>query len=167
MVRVRRSIKRTLRIVGEGYAEQYFLEHLRATYLRRTGSISLKITNARGKGGKAVLDHALRPQIRAGFDSIAVLVDTDQDWNDAQRCRAKNNGIVVLESDPCLERVLLEIHGTVVTGSSRQLKREFNTRFGLDAHDVRVYQERFKKATIDLARKRIAMLDQLLKLPGQ
>lgn len=127
----------------------------------------MKISNARGKGGKAVLEYALRPQVRGGYDEVAILVDTDQDWSAEERARASAEGIVVLESSPCLERVLLAIHGRAANGPTAKQKRAFIQFFGMEAHDARVYSANFPKALIDQARQNIEMVDQLLKLLGE
>jgi hypothetical protein len=162
----RRQVRRTVQIVGEGYAEEYFLKHLRMLYLARQGNVNLRVTNARGKGGRAVLDYALRPQVHAGFDIVAVLVDTDQDWDDDQRQRARAVSITALESDPCLEALLLAIHGHVRVQGTAKCKRAFRKRFGTDAHDPKVYERHFTKEVLDTARSRVLLVDKILKLIG-
>jgi len=158
------SIRRTLLFVCEGYADECFLKHLRSLYLDRQGDTNLRVRNARGKGGRFVLSVALKPQVRRGFDSVAVLVDTDTDWDGVQRRRAQAEGLAVFESRPCLEAFLLAIHGESSGQRSPECKRAFKKRFGSEAHDPRVYDSYFTLATLQQARNRLPELHRLIRL---
>jgi hypothetical protein len=166
MQRTVRRVRRTIQIVCEGYAEEYFLKHVRSLYLARSGDVALTVKNARGKGGRAVLNHALSPRFRGHFDVMAILIDTDQDWGDAERARAKAGEVVVLESTPCLEAWLLAVNGHASRGNSAHCKREFERRFGAEAHEAEVYVRHFNRAVLDAARSRVRVLEQLLLLIG-
>ena len=161
---VERRVRRTLCIVCEGYAEVELVRHIRQLYLARSGEIALQTRNARGGGGRAALDLALSPRVRGAYDSIAIFVDTDKDWDDVQRQRARTRHINVLESSPCLESWLLAVAGHRTGGGAAQLKREFATRFGAEAHNTIVYGRHFPRTVLDAARPRVSTLDQLLRL---
>jgi hypothetical protein len=122
MVRRERVQRRTVVIVHEGYAEGCVLRHIKGMYVGRDSSVALTLRNARGKGGRQVLELAIRTKRRKEFDEVIVLVDTDTDWADADRERAARSRIVVLESEPCLEAWLLTINGHVPRGTSARIK---------------------------------------------
>jgi RloB-like protein len=152
--------------VGEGKAEMLFLSHIKALYLPRGCGTTLKITGGLGKGGKGVLDYAISISANADYDKRILLLDTDVDWNHAERARAKREGFDVVESEPCLEAWLLAIHGEQRTLNTDQCKREFEKRFGMKTHDERVYPAHFPKSLLDEKRARVASLNSLLRLLG-
>jgi hypothetical protein len=133
-----RFIVRAALAVGEGDSERVFLEHVKRLYLPRGCGLSLKILAGFGKGGKGVLDYALG-QFQEGHDVRIVMLDTDADWNDAQRARARKARVTVIECNPCLEAVLLSIHRRPGERDSAGHKSEFERSFGMPAHDPRVY----------------------------
>lgn len=161
-----RQARRTVRIVCEGEAEVCLVRHVRQLYTAGGQGHAVTHRNARGKGGRCVLDLALSPQVRLGVDVIAILVDTDQDWDDTQRRRAQGRRVEVLESEPCLEAWLLQVAGHPAPEDSDRCKRAFRAAFGADAHDPDVYARHFDRAVLDGARGRVAVLDQLLRLLG-
>ena len=92
--KARRYEQRTVLLVGEGYAEVAFIEHLKTLYVSRGCGLALTVKNARGKGALHVVDVAIRQSRNAAFDVRAVLLDTDTDWNEKtqawparQKCR--------------------------------------------------------------------------------
>ena len=161
-----RQTRRTVRIICEGYSEEHFIKHVRTLYLQRRGNLELSTKNAHGKGARNALRLALSPRVRLGVDDIAILVDTDTDWDDAQRKIAKQRKIHVLESDPCLEAWLLSTAGHVSTGDSKERKRIFHKMFGSHAQDEIVYPRHFGKSVLDAARGKVRVLNQLLALIG-
>lgn len=162
--KVLRHQRRTILIVCEGYAEEELVRHIRALYLHRATALALSTKNARGKGAKHVLDHALRVRKRIRYDAFAVLLDTDQDWDENQQKRADANGIQVLGSAPCLEAWLLAVNGHAARESSALNKRDFERIYGTHAHDPAVYRNHFPKDVLDRARTGIEVLEQLLAL---
>jgi hypothetical protein len=162
--KVLRPQRHTILIVCEGYAEEALVRHIRALYLHRATVIALSAQNARGKGGKHVVDHALRVRNRSSYDTYAVLLDTDQDWDDEQQKRADANGIRALKSVPCLEAWLLAVNGHAARENGSLNKREFERVYGTHAHDAAVYRNHFPKDVLDRARSRIDVLEQLLTL---
>lgn len=164
MPRVLRIQRHTVLIVHEGYAEGHLLKHLRGLYVARGAGVTIKLRNAGGWGGKHVLEVALRVRLQAAYDEVAILLDTDKDWDNAQRRKAADHGIQALESSPCLEAWLLAVHGHSTTGNTAQLKRRFEKIYAAEAHAPDVYARHFSKEDMERARERVAVLEQILKL---
>jgi hypothetical protein len=162
-----RQTIRTVLIVGEGQAEEVFVKHVRHIYLgSRSSGLRLTVKNAKGKGGRHVLDYARRQRHIADFDDVAVLLDTDTDWTDADRRAARDAKVTVIESSPCLEAVLLRLKGQTAPLNSAACKQQFSNAFGFLAHDPRVYERHFPKNTLDLGRVQVQPLDHLLGFIG-
>lgn len=158
-----REVRRTLLIVGEGLAEEAFLRHLKALYVER-GSKVVTIKNAKGKGGRHVLSYALGQRKAADYDQIAALLDTDKDWDDAQRARARREGVEVVEATPCLEALLLAVARRPVPPSTAECKREAERLFGRPAHDEQIYPRHLPREVLDVARPLVPALAQLFRL---
>ena len=154
-----RSVRRTALIVGEGLAEEVFLSHLKHLVAQR-GQQSIAVKSAKGKGGRHVLDVALRQWRVADYDRVAVLLDTDTDWDDAQRARARKAKVEVFESSPCLEAMLLSILKRPVPAATKDCKRDFEAAVGGPAHQPRVYAEHFALDAVEAAS--VPMLARLL-----
>jgi hypothetical protein len=152
--------------VGEGKSEMALLNHIRPLYLPRGCGTTLKVQGNIGKGGRGVLTYAIRISAGIDYDRRIVLLDTDTDWDDRERARASNEGIIVIESDPCLEAWLLAIHGFNPQLSSLGFKREFLERFGAPAHDPGVYTTNFRRDRLDGARATVPTLERLLSALG-
>jgi hypothetical protein len=97
---------------------------------------------------------------------MAVLIDTDQDWNDELRVKARKKGLQAVESTPCLEAWLLQVSGRPPPDNSAACKRAFATAFGGEAHDENVYRRHFDRSVFDAARSGVPVLEQLLRLMG-
>lgn len=161
-----RQQRRTVLVVGEGFAECDFLRHLKALYVAREGNKTVTIKNARGKGGRHVLQTALA-EIKhkgAAYDQVAVLLDTDTDWDDALRAKARQSNVTVFESTPCLEAELLRIAQHHAPSVTALCKREFVQRFGHEAHDPEVWPAHFHKAVLEQAKNRVPVLASILDL---
>jgi hypothetical protein len=152
----------TALILGEGKAEAVFLTHLKSLYLPRGCGTTLQVKPGFGKGGRGVLEYAIQLKRSSEFDLYLVLLDTDTDWDDVQRKLARKAAIVVIESEPCLECWLLQIHGVAGERNSAGHKAEFARRFGKAAHDPAVYAAHFSRALLDAARQRVVPLRELL-----
>ena len=96
---------KTLLVVGEGYDEVAFLNHLKQFPGVCGKGVEITIKNARGKGAAGVIDCAIKLKANAAFDKVAVLLDTDTDWTPAVAKLAKRNSVQVLTSERhCLLR---------------------------------------------------------------
>ncbi|GAC1317498.1 MAG: hypothetical protein NVS3B11_02080 [Collimonas sp.] len=159
-----RHAKRTVLIIGEGFAEVAFIDHLKSLYVVRGNGVAVKVGNARGKGPEHVLDSAIRQSNNIAYDVVAALLDTDIPWTDALRNKAKKTKIQLLPSMPCLEGLLLQILGRPATGASEVLKRRLHPLLSGNPTNKTSYQARYPKALLDERRANIATLDALIGL---
>lgn len=157
----------TILLVGEGAAEEALLRFLKGLYAPRGSGVSVTIKNARGKGAGHVVDYAIRQCRNSDFDFKMALLDADTGWRPTVQQRALQENVQVLLCEPCLEALLLRIHGQGVMGySSAQLKQRFEQQFGRAAHDPRVYDASFGRDVLEEARKTIQELDRLINAFG-
>jgi hypothetical protein len=163
---VRRLARITAIAIGEGKSEAVFLRHIKALYLLRGCGITLKVKEGFGKGGKGVIDYALATPDLRDYDVRIAMLDTDKDWDAVQQRRADEAGITVVACAPCLEAVLLRMHGVTRTHDSRQHKDVFRRRFGGDAHEDRVYERHFARDFLDAAREHCVELRWLFVALG-
>jgi hypothetical protein len=152
---VRRVLRPTLLVVGEGYAEYEFLCHIRSLYCSDMNGCAMSVRNAKGKGAAHVVDHAIKAGRAAAYDQVAALLDTDTDWNDKTARSARQNGVIALLSEPCLESVLLNIHGVKSVGLTADRKNAFRKKFGGEAHDDGLVEKHFSKDILDQSRERV------------
>lgn len=161
----RRQVTKTLLLVGEGDAELVWLGHLKRLYVERGAGLVVTLKNAHGKGAAHVVDVAIRQSRNAAFDVMAVLLDTDTDWTEQVRVRAKKEGVEIVAATPCLEGMLLSAHGHPVEGrTSAKLKSDFAVNFGMNALDARTYEQHFSRTFLESIRTERAEIDQLLNL---
>jgi hypothetical protein len=158
--------QRTLLIVGVGYVEEAFLNHVKKLYAPRGCGLSVSIKNARGKGAKHVIDWTRRQTANADYDAVAAMLDTDQDWSEAVAKQAKSARIEVLKSEPCFEAMMLRLLGQSTAGDSKALKRRFAPYVNNDPMRSENYATNFGKAFLDASRNKEPSLDALLKLFG-
>ena len=161
----RRSVLRTVLLVGEGYAEVAFIEHLKALYVSRGCGIALTVKNARGKVALHVVEVAIRQSKNADFDVKAALLDTDTGWDDKTRSTARKAEVQIVPCIPCLEGMLLALHGNVQEGlPTAYYKRSFENKFGKPADVASLYGVHFSKDFLDNARIKSPELESLLAL---
>jgi hypothetical protein len=154
----------TIALVGEGDGERQLGVHVRDLYLPRFCGTALTIKNARGYGGRHVLNVALELKAVGAYDAYGLIVDADRLWGEEERRVASSAGIVAIENDPSLEATLLRIDGCAVARTTSDNKRLFVERFGGPAHRDGVIKRHFDRAKIDAARYSVAPLDTLLRL---
>ena len=71
----------------------------------------------------------------------------------------------VVPCRPCLEAMLLALHGETAQGkSSAQHKQAFAARFGAPAHDASLYAKHFSLELLEKASSGSPELEQLLAL---
>jgi len=156
---------KTLLIVGEGYDEVAFLNHLKQFPGVCGRGVEITIRNARGKGAAGVIDCAIKLKANAAYDQVAVLLDTDTDWTAAVAKLAKRKMIQVLTSDPCLEALLLRVLGET-PGQAKDLKKQFAPYVRNEGTRREDYIEYFGLAVLQAARRSESTIDDLLKLLG-
>lgn len=165
-----RTVKETLLIVCEGDAEIAFVRFLKRTYTDALGR-AVQEHNAKGKGGKNVLETGLRrAKNNRAFDKLVLLLDADQDWNDALRARARKtrvgkHPISVIEASPCLEAWLLQILGAETEGDTRHMKQQFEAYTGVKAHEPE-WMGLLNSDVLDRARARVSQLADLMNHMG-
>ena len=163
--KARRYVRRTVLLVGEGDAEVAFIKHLKLLFVTRSSGVAVTVKNARGKGALGVVNFAIRQSLNADYDIKVALLDTDADWNDKTQTIARKAKLQVIASDPCLEAMLLGLHGEVAENlASAKHKQAFATKFGAPAHDDDIYAKHFSLELLSKARDDSPLLGQLLAL---
>ncbi|MBS0536979.1 MAG: RloB domain-containing protein [Proteobacteria bacterium] len=166
-----RTVRETLLIVCEGDAEIAFVRFVKRTYEGALGR-SVQEHNAKGKGGKHVLETGLRrARNNRAYDKVVLLLDTDLDWNDKLRSRARKtrvgkHPISVIEASPCLEAWLLQILGAETEGDTRHMKQKFETHTGVEAHKLEWMERLLNRDVLDKARARVPQLADLMNHMG-
>lgn len=159
--------QRTLLIVGEGYDEVAFLNHLKQVYVPRGCGLSVTIKNARGKGALHVIKWAASQAAIANYDTVAALLDTDTDWDAKTEKLAKTKKIQVLKSEPCFEAMMLRLIGKTPMGDAHALKKQFAPYVNDDAAQRDHYAVNFGPGCLQAGRGKELTIDLLLKLLGQ
>lgn len=134
-----RHEKKTILIVVEGYAEEALMAYLKSQFHQRQAGFTLHIKNARGKGALNVIRYAVRLHKQFEYSATHVLFDTDKDWGAAAKALIKENHLVALPCEPCLEAELLRLLNEHVEGTTEQIKRRFLSRVGCEAHKINDY----------------------------
>lgn len=161
----KRFARATLLIVAEGDAEVAFLKHIKSLYAQDLGR-SITIKNAYGKGGRHVLEMAIRISRALKYGKTVLVLDNDVNWSDRERREAERAKIKVVESSPCLEATLLKITGSDVEGTTVTIKEVFYDTFGCEAHEDGYLEEHFKKNVLDDAREVVLELGSLMNHMG-
>lgn len=158
------KIQRTLLIVGEGFHEEAFLNHVKRLYAPRGCGLKVSIKNAHGKGAQHVIKWTCRQIANADYDAVAALLDTDTDWNAATEKLARTKKIYVLKSEPCFEAMMLRLLGVTAIGDAKTLKRQFAPYVNNDATQRNHYETNFGSACLQAGRAKEPAIDVLLKL---
>ena len=167
----KRIVRETLLIVAEGDAEVAFIRHLKLLYRDSLGR-AVHEANARGKGGRHVLEVAIPRANNRDHDKVILLLDTDTNWSDAERAKARKSRIGrrgrldVVESSLCLEAWILRILGIEAEGDTKHFKRLFKAQMGCEAHEPAWMQRALGKEVLDGARDRVQQLAELMNHMG-
>lgn len=159
--------QRTLLIVGEGYHEEAFLNHVKLLYVPRGCGLSVTIKNARGKGAKHVIEWTIRQAANANYDAVAALLDTDTDWTPAVSKLARTRKIQVMASEPCFDAVMLRLLGKAPAMNASACKQQLAPFVNHDPTQRQNYALHFGAACIEAGREHEPTIDALLKLLGQ
>jgi hypothetical protein len=141
--------RRTLLIVGEGFHDEAFLKHVKSVFAPRRCGLTVKITNAKGKGARHVIDYTIKLSNNAGYDDVAALFDTDQDWSKDVAALAERNNITALKSDSCLEAMLLRALNLDCKGNSNALKKRLAKQLKGDAGESESYARCFTRDVLE------------------
>jgi len=158
--------QRTLLIVGEGYHEEAFLQHVKRLYAPRGCGLSVTIKNARGKGAKHVVEWTARQVANTAYDTVAALLDTDTDWSPAVAKLAKSKKILALTSEPCFDALMLRTLGIIPNGDAKAMKKQLAPYVNHDATRREHYAEHFGSDCLLGCRDQESTIDALLKLFG-
>jgi hypothetical protein len=158
--------QRTLLIVGEGYHEEAFLNHVKQLYAPRGCGLSVTVKNAHGKGAKHVIDWTIRQIANTAYDAVAAMLDTDTDWTAAVGKQAKAKKIRVLASEPCFDAVMLRLLGKNPVGDAKTLKKHLAPYVNDDPTMRQNYAAHFGPECLEAGRANEPSIDTLLKLLG-
>ncbi len=163
-----RKAKKTILFYGEGSAEEVFLKHLRKVYARNSG-VAVTIRNGQGGTADGIVEKA--SCYFGAFGKRIVLLDNDKPKAEMERARkiGKDYGVLLIENNPCLERLLLEIlsYGKKLGNKkSQDLKKEFERKHICKKKrcDIEEYEKIFPKKVLDAKRKNVAELDRIIKI---
>lgn len=158
----RKSVRKTLLVVGDGDCEEVFLKHLRELYCCRGMGVNVTVRNAHGKGPDHVVDYAIRQSLLFRYDACVTLLDTDIAWTDQLKQRAKRATVSMVGSVPCFEGLLLSILGMRVPTNSSNCKKVISNEIKIDLTERNAYAKPFSKPVLDVARLKVGALDELL-----
>jgi hypothetical protein len=161
-----RITKRTALLVGEGDREYAFAQHLRRAYASHAAEVSITTVNAQGRGASNTIETAIEVARATPYDAAVSMADAGGDLTNGVRARARARKIVVVESTPCLEAWLLEVHGLEVETTHKANRRAFRNAFGGHLFDDGVLERSFDADRLNDARRRIGVLDRLLVALG-
>lgn len=165
-----KQAKFTILAFGEGQTEEAFLRHLGSLYILRESGVSIMYDCAGGKDPEYMIDRVIRK--KKGYDVfniVFILLDDDKLILDETQQKAREHNILIIQSKPCIEGLLLNIldeHFLVISKTSRQCKREFEDKYlnKKDKIDSRKYYKLFNKEKLDTARSKISAINELLKI---
>lgn len=161
---VRRTVLKTVLIVGEGDTEKAFLDHLKRLYVTRGCGVVVTVRNAHGKGPGNVIDAAMRHGKNGDYDIVATLMDTDLPWTDEVRELAREHSVCMVGATPCVDGLLLQILGEHVPEQSSRCKGAFHARLDRKPFEREAYEKDFLKPLLDQKAKTIPSLRKLLAL---
>jgi len=161
---MRKTVVRTVLIVGEGYDEVAFLNHLKSVFHVRECGVTIKIMNARGKGAKGVVEWTARQAAIASYDKVMAMFDTDTDWNNSVAKYALDRDIELLKSEPCFEAMLLRTLGKPATGNAKTLKKKLSEFVSNDSTSQKNYETHFDSRRLEDSCKGEATIRRLLDI---
>lgn len=161
-----RESKLTVLAYGEGEDEKIFLRHLTALYCRRH-LVSVQTGSGGGGSPQSVLNKAIRARRGEKRDTEYILLDSIPSLMQEVIDKAEEEGVLLLTNTPCLEAFFFEIldpsHDISTLGSGR-CKKEFEKKYcpGNNFNEDVCFQI-FPKAVLNDARKRLTLLNYLIK----
>ena len=159
---------RTILLYCEGKTETMFIKHIKSIYC--LNSVRPRILD--GTGGDPYSLVVAASNIPGDFDKVVVVLDNDGQVEGKifeAREYAGENSIVLLESTPCFESLLLH---TLVpdtdfsSQSSGWCKNKFQSDYiaRREKRDFEAYERVFPKALLNKRRKDVVPLDQMIKI---
>ncbi len=154
----------TLLIVGEGYCEVAFLNHVKQIYAPRGCGLKVTIGNARRKSPQHIIEHTVRQIKNAQYDQVAVMLDTDVACPQDAIKKANKNKIKLLKSEPCFEALMLRIIGQSSDGETKILKRRFAPFVNNEPTNRENYSQHFTVECLNNGRVNNEVINLLLTL---
>lgn len=166
--------RRSILLFGEGKTEWVFLNHLCQLY--RSQSVLTKVSHGQGGSPRTVVEAAIKARCLADYDKVVVLLDADRDASDIPAEWLARHRLEIHFSVPCIEGLLLEILGDhEVTKlrkgakASERCKSRFGRQWLGNDSGTRIIPRlktmlpvKLPRALLEDARKRIAVLDEIL-----
>ncbi|MBT8534835.1 RloB domain-containing protein [Polynucleobacter paneuropaeus] len=163
MVKKVRRQRKTLLVMGEGDCEAAFLQYLRNIYCSDNEGVAVTIRNAQGGGPVSIVTQVIRHTRLASYDKKIALLDTDLVWSDDLKKTAKDCGILMVGSKPCLEGLLLGVLKKPAPPISKECKKLLQSHTKADMTEWRHYESHFSKDAFEEARNLLSELDKLLR----
>jgi hypothetical protein len=159
-----RHVRSTLLMIGEGGTETAFLEHLRSLYCERNIQFTVTIRNAHSKEQTHLLDFARRLTSNIDYDRCIILLGAGIPWTAQSKERARQGKFDLVDSEPCIEGLLLSILDDPVPDYPSACK----TAIGKALPSVKLtekgaYTFHFGKGLLEEVRDTIPMLNKLLE----
>ena len=160
-----RKARKTLLIVGEGWHEAAFLNHIKQLYAPRGCGTTVTIKNAKGKGAKHVVKYAISQTRNTEYDRLSAMLDTDTDWDAGVARLARVNDIRLLKSEPCFDALMLRVLGMRPRGMTGDaLKKELRPYLADEPTVRQAYEVKFTREVLEAARSREPTINELLKI---
>lgn len=159
----RRAAKKTALLYCEGADDKAFLKYLKTLFAKDSG-IAITIKESYGGGANKVLSDILK-QLPA--DIMICIYDIDKEVNISLKQKVKNQRIICIENNPCLEAFLLAIleeKDYSFHQKCNTCKREFENKY-LDKKkrkDKENYTKNFPKELLTKRAKTIKNLKILI-----
>ena len=158
-----RHTRHTTLIVVEGDTELAFVDYLKGLCGRNCGT---RVTSENAHGGSGDVALKLTIKLCKPYDACACLYDTDRAPRLKKSIRkAKQLGIIEIQSTPCIEALLLEILGERIPATTDECKRTMQRILGNDSlTEVSTFEKHFPQDLIERQRTSVSQLDSLLNL---
>lgn len=150
--------------MGEGYHEEAFLKYISPHLAPRGCGLKVSVKNARGKSAKHIIQVAERLSANIAYDIVAVMLDTDTDWDESIAAMAKRKKIIVIISEPCFEALMLRVIKKPATGDASTLKKAFAPYVNNDAMVSQNYAINFGLEVLIAAQDREQSIKKLFEL---
>jgi hypothetical protein len=163
---VLRQKKITVLAYGEGEDEKIFLRHLVMLYCRRN-KVTVSTASAGGGDPMYILNRAIRYRRGVKRDFQFILLDTDKEWSDEMRTRAKEEEIELIGNTPCLEAFFLDILGSsepYTTWGSGRCKEFFEKLCDSGNFNEEECVKLFPKTLLNEVRGKNSKLDGIIKM---
>lgn len=164
--KAKRTQRKTLLVVGEGYTEVAFLNYLKGLYCRDKLGAHVTVKNAHGKGPENIVQTAIREQRRGQYDKVAAVLDTDIPWRDRLEKEAREHLVELIGNSPCVEALFLRLLGELVPDDTAACKMKIKSVLAADLLNKDTYADWCTREKLELLRNTDTDtdLDNLLNL---